>query len=296
VVSNSRHRLLFAATAASVIAGTACSQIIRMPFKERWPGGTVKEKGWFKHEDCAGTWKYYDTEGDLIKTIDWRTGTKTYFNHHWEPFDPLFAFIMAKADSLLNAHFDSAFVMANIRWDANSSAFYAQGRGYDWFEETLKEPDRFLLRYDIRFGKDWYAEAIEFEVDRSGQIIDDWEESILGFTVCGKTPGGCDLQVDRGSAKRISREHGLQANTGRYIQYLDWHRLDTTKGQWEGEYEWVVARLASKVKDGNETTWRYDGIVIDPWSGEFKKTITLRRHAIVESMGGAYSGLLRDDR
>lgn len=290
----SRNTLLLLLTLTVAISPMVDAQVIKWPMKTTRPDGTV-EKAWFKHDRCVGVWKYYDSSGKLIKTIDWERGTKSYHNGYNELWDGVFQFIKDRSDSLVRTHFGSAFMAANIHWNPEVCSFHAKGTGFDWFDPTRSEPERFLMRYDVRFGDRWYPEMIEFELDRQGHVIDLWEEDVLGLTdKC--TPEGCSFQVTERSGKRIARENGLGKNKGRYIQYLDWHRLDTTCGQWLGEYEWVVARLRSKVRSLNETTWSYDGVVIDPWSGTFKKRITLRSHSIVERYAAVSSGLIRDDR
>lgn len=273
---------------------TIMGQIIKIPFKEKYPGtNTVKEKGWFKHDNCVGTWKYYSKDRALIKTINFDTGEKKYYTDYRDPYDDIFKKMQAKANSFLLTYFDTEFIDRHIKWNINGSYFYGPGVAENWFNYTNVRPNRFLFRYDIVFDqKRTYEEVIQFELDVFGNLIHKTDRDVKGITNCKNDTMSCKFNVSYRSAIDTAQAHGLKKNGKKYIYYLDW-RKTTPKHEILGVYEIVVARFNEKEKNGNRTTYKYDAVIIDPWTGKFKEMTELKSYTIVHTHSAFSSGLMR---
>jgi hypothetical protein len=254
---------------------------------------TFKEKGSYDKEgNCKGTWKYFSEDGILIKSINYDTGEKKYYSTYRDPHDDIFEKMKLKADSFLLKYFDKEFIANNIKWEPNESYYYGPGIAGRWFEPTQVKPNKFLFRFNLIFDQERiYHQLIRFELDEYGNLIHVIDEDLTGIAYCKAGPIPCKFNTTYKQALDTAESHGLKTK-GKTLFYLDW-RKTTPKDSIFGEYEIVVAKFREKKKKGNRTTYYYDAVIINPWTGKFKKKVELKSYTIVHTHSAFSSGLKR---
>jgi hypothetical protein len=161
------------------------------------------------------------------------------------------------------------------------------------------KPTSFLFRYDVRLDSDHiYNDAIEFELDSTGEFIPNKYEEVYGFEKLPMSQKkGINLTYKK--AILIAKKEGLsESDSVKAEGYLQWVCAKSSE-IFNGHFEfYVLLKTSTRTMQGpvgqSNTVTKYDVYSFNPWTSAFigrkkMKTINFR-----ESIGGVNSGLLPD--
>lgn len=131
-------------------------------FNEFYPNGRIKEKGIFLNGYNYGIWTEYDSKGEIISQIDYSIPKQIVGQNqiHINEFQEA----LEIGDSIIKAHFDSAFVKA-IKLNAPRSYWYTETNSGSWFEKASDNPVEITLRYSIVIRDTLYFTPIEIRIE-----------------------------------------------------------------------------------------------------------------------------------
>lgn len=247
----------------------------------------IKEEGTFTNDEATGLWKYYSTKGKLEKTINYTTGKKKYFIKPRDAYDNIFINAQARAKAIIIEHFGKSVAERYVRWNPNNSYYYGSyNQSGRWFDVPDFKPIQFLFRYDILLDKEHKYPVIEFTLDNQGKILN--SHNVLGLTNRNLAHNSF---ITREQAIKTGKTNGLSLKENNTIFYLKWVK-PVNKSVIEGDYEIIVAEYKSKTTAGNQTTFYYDAIAINPWTGNFIAKRRLRRFTAVHAYSASSTGFI----
>jgi hypothetical protein len=231
----------------------------------------IKEQGVIEGEDAVGLWKYYDANGFLKKTIDYKTGEKKFYGIKSDPYDDILLEMKEKADSTLIKHFGYDFFKDHLQWNPGTSYYYTRHEDSgNWFDIPEYEPEQFQLTYSVSLDKQYQYSLIRLKLDRGGRLI----HSIDSYDNYGlkKCVSHCNFRIDYPKAVEIAKQNGLKWNSNDCRFYLSWIRSLIMEGDFLGEYEMVMVELSYAEKFSEIITIdHYKAVIIDPWTGNLKR-------------------------
>jgi len=257
----------------------------------------VREKGVFFHNECYGIWEEFWPNGKLKREINYTTGVLNYFDKKAYPFYDYQLTIKLKADAIMKRIYSEEFFKKYLVWDIQHSFIYNDQLSGDWKDNLGVTPEKFLIRYAIKFGGKTYPEIIELQLDKKGRFI--YGERTNGLE---KLPPNTkkSFVLTPENAIVLAKQKGLiESPKKRAEAYLTWEDDDKPGTIYNGHFRvYVVVNTSSKktVSPYGRSTVinKYDVCVFSPWSGAL---ITKKgMHSITgwEEGSGSSTGLIPD--
>jgi hypothetical protein len=247
----------------------------------------------------SGIFNQYDKDGSMIYSADFDKGIWTVYKEREYPFLGMVNALKSKADSLLTKIYGKPFLARNAIWSIQSSYVRSKhGSGY-WADMGKFKPTSFLFRYDVRLDSDHiYNDAIEFELNSTGEFIPDKYEETYGFEkLPGSQKNGMTLTYEK--AIRLAKREGLsESDSVKAEGYLQWVCSKSSE-LFNGHFEfYVLFKTSTRTKEGpkgqSNTVTKYDVYSFNPWTSAFNGKKKMKTINFRESIGGVDSGLLPD--
>ncbi len=260
----------------------------------------INTEGWeTKKRIRLGTWNEYSIEGELLYTLNYDSGT-SYINKEFYPDHGILEKMKQIADSMIINEYSKNFFDNYVRFSFTCNAYDKEGYVGSWEEPLKRNPESFVLRYDVRIdSSEWQKYMIGIELDKNGkyrQSNDIWNN--CGFENV-QTPQKTFL-LNRTKALEIAIENGLQASdTVEILTFLKWESFK--KGSYyNGEFKYYIAELKDIIKNINpngrsRVEYKYKVYTFNPWSGEFINVKKMKQVQEWEKFSGSNSGFIPDE-
>ncbi len=257
----------------------------------------VREKGVFVHNECYGIWKEFWPNGKLKREVNYTTGVLKYFDKKAYPFYDYQLSIKLKADAIIKRIYSEEFFKKYLVWDIQHCAIYSDKLSGDWTDNLEVKPEKFLIRYAIKFSGKTYPEIIELQLDKNGRFIAG--ERTNGLE---KLPANTNKSFVLTPEKAIilAKQKGLvESSKKRADAYLTWEDDDKSGVIYNGHFRvYVVVNTSSKktVSPYGRSTVidKYDVYVFNPWTGALIRKKGMHSIKGWEEGSGSSTGLIPD--
>jgi hypothetical protein len=260
----------------------------------------IREEGIFNEDnDYLGISRVYSASGKLISETNHDSGTWTVYIKDEYPFYEIQNKIKLKADSLIQSIYGQVFFKKYITWKIDGSAIYNKNESGNWVDKFEKEPNSFLLRYNLRFDTEHiYRGIIEFELDSIGNFVPNESEQIYGFE---KVPDNInrDFKLNFNSAIEKAKKEGLvESDSAKAIAFLKWEGLRKPE-LYNGHFRLYVIIKTDLIKDivpngRSSIIQKFEVYSFDPWTGDFKEKKKMKSISSWEERSGSSTGLIED--
>lgn len=259
----------------------------------------IKHKGTFQDGKAIGLWQEYDIAGKLIREIDYDHGVINYVDIKAYPTAKFQSKMQLKGDSILTFIYGESFVTKHLIWSIEGSYIRTDNESDNWIGRLKQKPYIFLLRYSVRLEGKVYPDLVEFEIDSSGNVLENEVEKVYGFEkIPAQWPRIFTLTVD--NALSIARQRGLADTPSlKTTSFLSWQK-NSSNVMCSGQFLFYVCQLTNSL-DQRQTEGRsriIDKFVVyifNPWTGEFieqKKMKTIRSW---DQRSASSTGMLPDN-
>lgn len=257
----------------------------------------LKQKGLYINHNTVGLWQVFDSDGKLVREIDYDKRSIPFFNKKIYPFLACQNRAKLKGDSIVESYYGIAFRENNVKWDIDGSAVYNGDAGSNWTDSLVAKPTAFLLRYDVNAGDKCYSDIIEFEIDSTGKFIAD--QDISGLE---KLPAGTRavIRLTTEKAINLAKIEGLNENdTSKAQAFMAWEK-GLSKDQPDGHIRIFVIIKTGTIKHLNPKgrsaiITKYDEYVFNPWTEEYIGKRKVKSIYAYEKRSGSSTGLLPDE-
>lgn len=220
--------------------------------------GTLNKKG--VH---IGSWKFYDKQSNLIRTIDYDRGTWYLIKSRRQPYYNLQRQIKLRGDSIIQHHYGKAFFDKHVSWNI----FYSRVRNADtyehWETNELFRPTFFLLAYNVHFDQELTAyDAIRIVFDSKGRLV----AKIRGFEPQLQGTPGTFLLTQK-KAWEIAQQVGLKK--GKTKAEVLFQLLGEQDKPQDLQYRLIIRQKIDSSANKNGYHTSYLEWVFNPWKAHF---------------------------
>jgi len=258
----------------------------------------VREKGVFVHNECYGIWTEFWPNGKRKREINYTTGVLNYFDKKAYPFYDYQLNIKLKADAIIKRVYSEEFFKKYLVWDIQHCFIYNDQLSGDWTDNLGVQPEKFLIRYAIKFAGKTYPEIIEMQLDKNGRLIPG--EYIRGLE---KLPVNTKKSFVLTTEKAImlAKQKGLvESSKKRAEAYLTWEDDNKSGTIYNGHFRVYVTINTGTISNirpkGRSTVInKYDVYIFNPWLGAFVEKKRMQSMRGWEEGSGSSTGLISDD-
>jgi len=275
----------------------------------------LNTEGWeLKNGRQLGTWKEYDSKGNLLFTENHDKHTCTV-NPKMFPYHKILEAMKLAADKMITDAYGKQFMDKHVifNFDCNAYNKYKTKFGCckdsmwtedylgSWTEPMTSKPNSFLLRYEVRLNQA-DEDFIELGIclDSNGKYVPSEDDMTNNYGFEKVKPQNKNFTIAKNKAIESARKVGLKEQDRTKIdEFLFWENFRKQK-YFNGQFRYYITELIeekqyNQSKNRQAFIKRYIVYVFNPWTGDFIEKKKMKSVREWEDGHGLSTGLIPDN-